>query len=77
MIAGVIGAKKFIYDLWGDAVNIASRMESHGIVDAIQVSSSTYELLKDTFIMEKRGEIDVKGKGKLTTFILQQRIPND
>jgi adenylate cyclase len=70
VVAGVIGLKKFIYDLWGDTVNIASRMESHGIPGAIQVTPDTYELLKDKFFLEKRGVIHVKGKGEMTTYLL-------
>ena len=66
--AGVIGTHKFIYDLWGDAVNIASRMESTGESDRIQVSESTYKLVKDTYQLKLRGEIDVKGKGKMKTW---------
>ncbi len=73
MVAGVIGTKKFIYDLWGDAVNTASRMESHGIADRIQVSSTTYELLKDNYLLEKRGKIQVKGKGEMVTYLLLKR----
>ena len=68
---GVIGTSKFSYDLWGETVNIASRMESHGIPGAIQVSESTYDLLQDKYIFEKRGEdIDVKGKGVMSTYLL-------
>ncbi|MCB0193443.1 MAG: adenylate/guanylate cyclase domain-containing response regulator, partial [Anaerolineae bacterium] len=70
VVAGVIGAKKFSYDLWGDTVNIASRMESHGVAGGIQVTQETYSLLKDTYTFEARGLTAVKGKGDLTTFLL-------
>ena len=73
VVAGVIGLKKFIYDLWGDAVNTASRMESHGIPGYIQVSSSTYDRLKDKYLFEERGIIHVKGKGEMTTYLLKSR----
>jgi PAS domain S-box-containing protein len=69
-VAGVIGLKKFSYDLWGDAVNVASRMESYGEKGKIQVSESTYNILKHKFMFEKRGLIDVKGKGKMLTYWL-------
>ena len=62
--AGVIGKKKFIYDLWGDAVNTASRMESHGIPGKIQVTETTYNLLADRYRFSQRGIINIKGKGK-------------
>ncbi|WP_172972061.1 adenylate/guanylate cyclase domain-containing protein [Roseibium aquae] len=73
VVAGVIGKKKFIYDLWGDTVNIASRMESTGVVGMIQVTEATYERLKNSYDLEKRGEIDVKGCGPMTTYVLEGR----
>jgi class 3 adenylate cyclase len=71
VVAGVIGKKKFIYDLWGDAVNTAARMESHGIPGEIQVSQSTWELLKDDYELESRGPISVKGKGSMSVWLLK------
>jgi adenylate cyclase len=69
-VAGVIGQQKFHYDLWGDAVNIASRMESHGVPGKIQITGEMYELLKDEFICEPRGVIEIKGKGEMQTWFL-------
>ena len=71
VVAGVIGTKKFIYDLWGDTVNTASRMESHGVEDHIQVTEETYRLLNDKYEFEERGVIDVKGKGDMSTYFLK------
>ncbi len=74
VVAGVIGKKKFIYDLWGDAVNTASRMESHGIPNAIHVTAETHQLLADKYLFADRGIIEVKGKGEMQTYILQNRL---
>jgi guanylate cyclase len=63
VVAGVIGRTKFIYDLWGDTVNVASRMECHGTNGKLQVTASTYELIKNDFICEPKGSVIVKGKG--------------
>jgi adenylate cyclase len=68
--AGVIGTKRFLYDLWGDAVNTASRMESNGSPGEIQITRATYELLKDEFVCQPRGTIEVKGKGPMETWYL-------
>ncbi len=73
VVAGVIGLKKFSYDLWGDAVNVASRMESQGMPNCIQVTAEVYELLKDQYRFEPRGQINVKGKGEMMTYWLQGR----
>jgi class 3 adenylate cyclase len=69
-VAGVIGTKKFIYDLWGDTVNTASRMESHGLAGQIQVCPATYERLRGRYLFEERGEVSIKGKGEMTTYLL-------
>lgn len=73
VIAGVIGLKKFSYDLWGDTVNLASRMESHGVAGCIQVTSTTRDLLKDKYLFEARTNIPIKGKGNITTYMLGGR----
>jgi guanylate cyclase len=73
VLAGVIGRKKFSYDVWGDPVNVASRMESHGEPGKIQVGRDTYELLKDDFLFEPRGSIYIKGKGEMETWFLIRR----
>jgi adenylate cyclase len=70
MIAGVIGRRKFVYDVWGDAVNIASRMESHGLGGAVQITQATYKLIKDEFICEPRGTVNVKGKGEMEVWLV-------
>jgi len=76
-IAGVIGTKKFIYDLWGDAVNTAARMESHGISGAIQVTKLTYDILHDKYRFTDRGIIHIKGKGDMRTYLLTGRLDQD
>jgi guanylate cyclase len=71
VIAGVIGRRKFVYDVWGDAVNVASRMESHGVGGAVQITRPTYELIRDEFICEPRGTLDVKGKGAMDVWLVR------
>ena len=71
VLAGVIGRKKFIYDLWGDAVNIASRMESHGRGGVIQITRATYDIIKDKFECEAGGTVDVKGKGSMEVWFVR------
>jgi class 3 adenylate cyclase len=77
VVAGVIGVSKFIYDLWGDTVNIASRMESTGVPSQIQVTRSVYERLKGKFELESRGVIQVKGKGEIETWLLNSQLEAD
>ena len=75
VVAGVVGARKFFYDVWGDAVNVAARMETTDQVGRIQVPENVFECLRDDFILEERGEIDIKGKGVMRTWYLVSRKP--
>src|SRR5690606_9747 len=71
VVAGIIGMHKFAYDVWGDAVNIASRMEAHGLPGEIQASDETYERLRGDFVWAPRGEIEIKGRGRMATYLLK------
>jgi class 3 adenylate cyclase len=73
VLAGVIGTRKFVYDLWGDVVNTASRMESHGLPDTIQVTEGAYRRLRGAYAFEERGLIEVKGKERMRTYLLTGR----
>jgi adenylate cyclase len=73
VVAGIIGTHKFAYDLWGDVVNTASRMQSEGVPGSIQIGRSTFSLVEDRFVCERRGRIPINGKGEMDTFILVSR----
>lgn len=73
VVAGVVGARKFFYDVWGDAVNVAARMETTDVEGRIQVAQDVYDRLRDTFVFEERGDIDIKGKGVMHTWYLVGR----
>jgi adenylate cyclase len=74
-VAGIIGMHKFAYDVWGDTVNTASAMESHGIPNEIQVSQASFLRLSDGFILRPRGPIEIKGKGPMETYLLLGERP--
>lgn len=76
VVAGVIGCKKFIYDLWSDAVNTASRMEFHGQEGILQIARATYELVKDDSVCEAQGTINVKGKGEMDVWYVTEKRNN-
>jgi class 3 adenylate cyclase len=75
VVAGVIGKQKFAYDLWGDTVNTAARMESQGLPGEIQVTQATHALLHANFHFEERGVIDIKNKGPIKVYLLKGKRP--
>ena len=88
LVAGVVGKIKFAYDVWGDSVNVASRMETAGEIGRVNISDSTYEFIKDYFDCEYRGEIEIKNRGKIAMYFVNRikvefsedkagTIPND
>jgi adenylate cyclase len=70
VVGGVIGQRRILFDLWGDTVNLASRMESSGVPGRIHVARSSRDLLRDSFSFEERGTVEVKGLGRMTTYLL-------
>jgi adenylate cyclase len=75
LVAGVIGRRKFVYDLWGDTVNVASRLESHGISGSVQMSEATWSRVRDTVDARPRGPIELKGRGTVSAYIADRRVP--
>ncbi|MCC7438463.1 MAG: guanylate cyclase, partial [Armatimonadetes bacterium] len=77
VVAGIIGKKKFAYDLWGDAVNTAARMESHGEAGKVHVSEEFRNAVGEAFSVVERGEMEVKGKGKMLTYFLEGSLRSE
>jgi class 3 adenylate cyclase len=73
VVAGIIGTHKFIYDIWGDTVNTASRLEANGVADVVNVSGEVYRRLQDEFAFEPGGMVNLKGKGPTDVYFLRQR----
>jgi class 3 adenylate cyclase len=76
VVAGIVGVKKFQYDIWGDTVNTASRMESSGEIGKVNISGTTYEAVKDDFNCSHRGKIAAKGKGEIDMYFVERNEPN-
>ena len=76
MVAGIVGVKKFAYDIWGDTVNVAARMEQNSEAGKINISQTTYDLVKEKFTCIYRGEIEAKNKGKLGMYFVEDRSPS-
>ena len=74
VVAGIFGAKKFAYDIWGDAVNVASRMESSGEAGKINISGNTFKLIKDHFTCQYRGKVTAKNKGKIDMYFIEKQV---
>jgi class 3 adenylate cyclase len=73
VVSGVVGTKKFAFDVWGDSVNLASRMESNGVVNRVNVSQATFEAAREQFRFEPRGPINVKGQGEVHMYLVKGR----
>ncbi|MGI9641787.1 MAG: adenylate/guanylate cyclase domain-containing protein [Acidimicrobiia bacterium] len=74
VVGGVIGTHKFQYDIWGDTVNTAARMESHGRAGRVHISTATHEIIRNSFVCEPRGSIEVKGKGQMETWFVESEV---